>query len=281
MRMILPFERVEEVSRYMDFEVFDYIGKLQSESFEEHEKFNLLAFDWYDVHSERTESSKIVIYIDKENLFFFCEDDEALICVKTVCGDIENFENINNEQFLYMFFVKLLKGDMSLLDKFEEQMNEKENEILSDLKKDALDRIRKWSKELLRLKKYYEQLDVIFDEMAANDNNMFSKNTLRRIIILGNRTDRYLMTVRALQDTVSQMCDIYQSQLSIRQNDLMKIFTIVTAVFLPLTLITGWYGMNFYSIPELKWKYGYPCVIAISILIVIFLVCYFKKKKWL
>ena len=61
----------------------------------------------------------------------------------------------------------------------------------------------------------------------------------------------------------------------------MKIFTVITAVFLPLTLLVGWYGMNFSYMPELGWRYSYPAVIVISIGIVIALIWYFKHKKWL
>ena len=117
--------------------------------------------------------------------------------------------------------------------------------------------------------------------MAANDNGLLSRAMLKRVVILGNRTDRYLRTVKDLQDIAGQLCDVYQSQLSIRQNDFMKIFTIVTSVFLPLTLITGWYGMNFVMIPEIKWRFGYPCVIAVCVATVVFLFRYFKRKKWL
>ena len=77
------------------------------------------------------------------------------------------------------------------------------------------------------------------------------------------------------------MREEYQSQLSIQQNDLMRVFTIVTVIFLPLTLIAGWYGMNFTGMPELTWKFGYPAVIAISAIISVILVIIFKRKKWL
>lgn len=96
-----------------------------------------------------------------------------------------------------------------------------------------------------------------------------------------DRLDRYLGAVRNLQEVVSQLREAYQSQLSIQQNELMKLFTLVTAVFLPLTLLTGWYGMNFAHIPELTWRYGYPAAIVVSVVIVVLLLWRFKKKHWL
>ena len=61
----------------------------------------------------------------------------------------------------------------------------------------------------------------------------------------------------------------------------MKIFTLVTVVFLPLTLLAGWYGMNFVNMPELRWRYGYPAVAIVGLAIAVGLVWYFKRKKWL
>ena len=67
----------------------------------------------------------------------------------------------------------------------------------------------------------------------------------------------------------------------VSENELMKLFTVVTVVFLPLTLLTGWYGMNFTNIPELTWRYGYPAAIGASVLIVVLLLRHFRKKRWL
>lgn len=77
-----------------------------------------------------------------------------------------------------------------------------------------------------------------------------------------------------------EIWEIYQSQISIRQNDIMKILTIVTTIFLPLSLLAGWYGMNFEYMPELHWRYGYVGVLVAAVLIVIFSMILFRRKRY-
>ena len=204
-------------------------------------------------------------------------EEKANMILHTMTGE----EGATNERLFYHFFSLPLKGDMDFLNNLEEEISNNEDKVLSGDKASYLKYITAWRQELLRLKRYYEQLNFIFDEMTVNDNQLFSEDGVRRLMTLRNRTDRYLSAVKNLQEMVSQLREAYQSQLAIEQNDLMKIFTVVTVIFLPLSLLAGWYGMNFSHIPELKWKYGYPLVILVSIVTVAALIWKFKKKKWL
>ena len=61
----------------------------------------------------------------------------------------------------------------------------------------------------------------------------------------------------------------------------MTVLTVITSIFLPLTLIAGWYGMNFRYMPELEWRWSYPAVLVVSVLIVVFCLIWFRKKKWM
>ena len=94
------------------------------------------------------------------------------------------------------------------------------------------------------------------------------------------RCQRLQQEIQVLREYAMQVQDVYQAEIEIRQNSIMKLLTIVTTIFLPLSLIAGWYGMNFEHMPELEWVYSYPVVIGVSILIVILSLIYFKKKKF-
>ena len=98
--------------------------------------------------------------------------------------------------------------------------------------------------------------------------------------LLSGRISRLTAYIQNLRDYALQIREMYQTQNEVHQNEVMQLLTVVTAIFMPLTLITGWYGMNFANMPELAWKYAYPVVAAVGILLVLGEVLYFRKKKW-
>ena len=106
----------------------------------------------------------------------------------------------------------------------------------------------------------------------ANDTQDWDKFT--------HRVERLQNHVKLLRENMLQLRELYQSMQDARQNKIMGILTIVTTFFLPLTLITGWNGMNFAYMPELKWRYCYLSVIIVSLIIAIGEIIYFKKKKF-
>lgn len=281
METVLPLSCLEEMTGYMDARVSRHLHEGQSEAFEGFEGFDLIAFDWYDVHSDWQEDSRFLLYLDREHLFCFCQEERGLRRAQEIFSSLEEEQELSHPQRLYRFFTRLLKGDMDHLDQLEEQIAQGEEAVLAREDSACLEKVVLWRRELLRLRRYYEQLDSIFRELAENENGLLQREQVRRFANLGNRTERYLNSVQDLRESVAHLQEAYQAQLSIRQNDLMKVFTVVTVVFLPLTLLTGWYGMNFAYMPELHWRYGYPVMIALGAVIVAVLVYWFKRKKWL
>jgi magnesium transporter len=281
MQKVLPFAQIPEMAPYLDAKLLAYLRDGQVETFESFEQFSILAFDWYEAGGKSRECPQIMIYHDREDVFFFCEDERAEKRAREIFESVTREGTPGNEQLLYRFFARLLKGDMAYLDRLEGQITDTEDLMLAGARKKYLGSIVAYRKELLRLKRYYEQLDSIFDELSANDNGLLTREGVRRFVILGSRTSRLCAGVQSLREGVTQMREAYQAQIDIQQNELMKVFTVVTAVFLPLTLLVGWYGMNFSGMPELRWQYGYPVFIAASVALVVWMLVLFRKKRWL
>ena len=118
-------------------------------------------------------------------------------------------------------------------------------------------------------------------EFQENENGFFAQENLRYFRLFIDRASRLYDTSMSLRDYTMQLRDLYKAQLDLKQNRIMTVLTVVTTIFMPLTLIVGWYGMNFRYMPELEWHWGYPVIIILSIVIVVASLLFFKKKKWL
>ncbi|MCR5720504.1 MAG: magnesium transporter CorA [Lachnospiraceae bacterium] len=184
------------------------------------------------------------------------------------------------ERFIYDFLEQIVYEDSRILESYEKKLDIIDNELDSGNEADleALNDIRG---ELRDLRTHYNQLIELAQEFEENENNFFKAENLRFFRLFSNRVSRLYDIVNSLLDYTNQIKDTYQSHLDVKQNRIMTVLTVVTTIFMPLTLIVGWYGMNFKYMPELESEWGYPVVIALSAIIVIFSLIFFKKKKWL
>ena len=184
------------------------------------------------------------------------------------------------ERFIYDFLEQIIHTDLSLLERYEGELDEIDKEVAEDRKADLvkLDDIRWYLREL---KRHYDHLIDLAQELEENENNFFKANNIRYFKLFSSRVSRLYDMVNSLLDYSMQIRDTYESKLDVKQNSIMTVLTVVTTIFMPLTLIAGWYGMNFRYMPELESKFGYPGVIIVSILIAAGCLIYFKHKKWL
>jgi len=110
---------------------------------------------------------------------------------------------------------------------------------------------------------------------------LFSDENAHFFRIMRDKVVRLSNNTQLLRDSLVQVREAYMAALDYSANRIMKVFTVVTTIFLPLTLIVGWYGMNFKFMPELAWRYGYAGVALLSVVVVIGGLLFFKKKKLL
>ena len=185
------------------------------------------------------------------------------------------------ERFLYDLLECAISEDLTMLERMEHRLTEMEEVIIAGTTSGFPPELNTIRGDLLDLRIHYEQLIDLSQELEENENGFFREEALRYFHMFTDRAIRLQAVVSGQREHVLQLMDLMQSSMDIQQNRIMALLTVVTSIFLPLTLIAGWYGMNFRYMPELEWKWGYFAVIFVSILIIIVSLIWFKKKKWL
>lgn len=275
MQKVLDINEAQDYEAYIAPKVIRQIQDNRTETFESHPKYTLFVFPMYDINQTGRAANQVMVYLDHEDLLLLCEGQRGYERVCSLFG-----KEATNECALWSFFHHLLKNDMDNLEDLECEVADAEMAAMVRFQTDYIRKIIAYRKELLRLKRYYEQLDTIMDSLILNENKLLSEEGIQHFTILANRTTRYLANVLNLRDYVTQMREACQAQIDIEQNNLMRLFTVITTVFQPLTLMVGWYGMNFSGMSELHWKYAYPVFIGASMLVCVLLLALFKKKRW-
>lgn len=238
------------------------------------------AFSLPDRHSPQTRDFNFTFALDEKGVVFIDDSDTALSYILAI-GQCKKWRMPGLERFLYDFLEYILRDDLPLLEHYEERLNRLEQQILTNHTEGILSAVADIRGDLLALRTHYEQLLDLGQELGENENGFFHADALRYFDMFCARIMRLQDYVTTLRELTVQVRDLYQSQLSVRQNSIMTILTTVTVIFTPLTVIVGWYGMNFRYMPELQWRYSYPALIVICLLLTIGILYYFKKKKWL
>ena len=183
-------------------------------------------------------------------------------------------------RFLYDFFELLIARDLHHLEEIEDRAGKLEDRVLAGELDDFSAPMSTLRKETMAWYRYYSQLDDVACELRENENGFFSAEECGMFRLFEERVICLREESQLLREYCTQLQSLFQSEIDIRQNRIMQILTIVTTIFLPLSLLAGWYGMNFSGMPELHWKYGYPAIIALSIAVVALSLWICKKKKF-
>lgn len=219
------------------------------------------------------------IFLQNKLLQFVADDPSAISDFLNRL--IDDNTSVTFGKILYLFLNSLLKNDLSALEKMEDQFSTLEDEILSKehLNVNYSQKVIALSRCVRITKQYYEQFSDIVENLSWNENRFFDAATLKYFKILGGRLDRLSDMTTKLLAFSSEVREAYQMEVDMRANRIMQLFTVVTVIFAPLTLLVGWYGMNL-MMPEFHFRPAYPIVIAATFIFSVSIILYFRKRKW-
>ncbi len=221
----------------------------------------------------------------KKNLMLLVslrDDDESIPLALAEAVRRLSPKTVSLERLISVFFERLLSHDGSDLEEFDDRVASMEAQIENNTTgKSFNSEILSLRRRLLIIRNYYEQLLDLFDAMLENEADLFIPKNLHHFRTVRDKTARLSANAQLLRDSLVQVREAYMAALDYSANRIMKLFTVVTTVFMPLTLIVGWYGMNFKYMPELTSRFGYPAVILLSVVVVIVSFVFFRRKRLL
>lgn len=236
------------------------------------------------VHQEGDENTDYVaLYFKKDILIVVDVEDTDSSTKNKFERAIKRFSpsTMTLEKLIYAFFDELLSKDVGFIEKLGLQVSDMEESILEgDPDDDINANLLKIKRKLLEMHNYYEQCLDVFETLDANENDIFETDTLMYIANITQRITRLREDVDSINNAVVHLQDAYSAHLDKKMNNTMKYLTVLSTIFFPLTIIVGWYGMNFLYMPEFAWKYGYLYVIGLSILTIVIVALIARKKKW-
>ncbi len=196
---------------------------------------------------------------------------------------INNKGKIRKEKTDYLCYRLLdaiVDNYFEVLEKIGDRLEDIESKIIQNPEKSAIQKTHELKRELIFLRKITWPLREVINNFHRGEHPLINQSTKIYMRDLYDHTIQVIDTIETYRDWLSGLEDLYLSSLSNKMNEVMKMLTMIATLFIPLTFIVGLYGMNFKYMPELEWRWGYGFVWGIMISLTVFMIYYFKKKKW-
>ena len=188
---------------------------------------------------------------------------------------------MGSDYLMYGIIDIIVDNYFSVLEHIGEEIEETEVLLLQSPSQKVLTRIYNLKQELVYLRKSIWPMREVVSTLQRSNFELIKDEIYVYLSDVYDHTVQVVETVETFRDMSSGMLDLYLSTVSNKMNEVMKVLTIFAAIFIPLTFLAGVYGMNFESMPELKMKFGYPAWWALTVVVTIGMLIFFKRKKWL
>jgi len=168
-----------------------------------------------------------------------------------------------------------------VLEKFGDRIESIETELIGTPTQTTVQRIYQLKREMIFLHNAVWPLREVVSALGKRESSLVKESTAPYLRDVYDHVIHVIDSVDIYREMLSSMLDMYLSSVSNRLNEVMKVLTVISLIFMPITFIAGVYGMNFKHMPELEWHWGYPAALLVMVAISILMVFYFKRKKWL
>ncbi|MFA5717676.1 MAG: magnesium/cobalt transporter CorA [Desulfobulbaceae bacterium] len=263
----------------------DILNTHQRPKIEEHEQYLFLALKHVSIDPDElaVDYEQVSMLIFEDFVFTFRErSDDLFQPVRDRLTQEKSRLRGNGVDYLaYVILDNIVDNYFSLQDALDIILESVEEDLLAQPGPETLALIQRVKRELIFIRRSISPVREILTELLRSDSPLIQEKMHVYYRDILDHAIRLLESIDAYRDLITGMLDVYLSSVSNRMNEIMKVLTVFASIFIPLTFVAGIYGMNFEYMPELKWKWSYPVLWLFFVLVPIFLLVYFRRKKWL
>jgi len=279
---------IDAIGHYFDIHPLvleDILNTHQRPKFDEFNDYLYIVVKAISLKNEQfnVEYEQISILILNNFVFTFMEKPAELFnpILNRLDNDKSQIRTLGADYLAYVIMDAIVDEYFTLQDAFDDLIESIEDNLLSDPSSQTLETIQKIKRELIFLRRSVSPLRELLAAIQRSESPLLNEKTRRYFGDIYDHAIRIIEALESYRDLIAGMLDIYLSSVSNKMNETMKVLTVFASIFIPLTFIAGVYGMNFEYMPELKWRWSYPALWIFFIGVSVFLLRFFKKKKWL
>jgi len=281
-------EIIEKIGKNFDLHPLileDIVNTHQRPKLEEYGNYSYIVLKMlsYNGETNETQAEQVSMILGENYVISFQEREGDIF--ESIRERIRNgkgrIRKMGPDYLAYSLLDTVIDHYFIILEKDGEKIEVLEDKVVTDPRPETLQEIHKLKRDMIFLRRSVWPLRELINGMERGESPLIHKSTRIYLRDVYDHTIQVIDTVETYRDMLSGMHDTYLSSISNRMNEVMKVLTIIATIFIPLTFIAGIYGMNFEFMPELKWHWAYFTVWGVILIIVVFMVIFFRRKKWL
>ena len=191
------------------------------------------------------------------------------------------------DYLMYAIIDAIVDGYFPTLERVGEIVEVLEDEVVDNPSRQILSQVHDLKHKLLDMRRCVWPARDAINALVRDDSGLVSEPTRVYLRDCYDHAVQVLDIIETYRELAGGLMDVYLSSLSNKMNEVMKVLTIIATIFIPLTFVTGLYGMNFdpeyspWNMPELRWFFGYPAALAVMATVAVVMILYFRRKRWL
>jgi magnesium transporter len=252
----------------------------KADEYDQHLFFTLKML--YRIEGQSIDYEHISFVLGKNYLLSFQEKEGDIF--ESLRSRLKQDTNIIRKRgadyLLYRLIDTIVDGYYSILETIGRQVEDIEESISNNPSVEDFQHIQKLRKEFIYLRKVVYPLREALNKVIKNEDEFIEDNNVKYFSDVYDHVIHLIDSLDTYKDLTSTLMDLYMNTINYKMNEVMKLLTVITTIFIPLSFIASIYGMNFQNMPELTSSWGYYGVLGLMGAIFLLMIGYFKYKKW-